>query len=220
VALSGFAVPLARSMSGGPAAESGLGAEWMLLAVAAAVVLVLVAEMARYRSPGGATAAAAISVFTVVYVGLMIAFAVRLRVEWGLAALASLLVVVKASDIGAYTVGRLVGRHKMSPRISPGKTLEGAAGAVAFACLASWLCSFALDGDGLASAWGWIVYGTLLAGAGMAGDLAESLLKRDVGRKDSSLWLPGFGGVLDMVDSVLLAAPVAYTCWRFGLVGG
>jgi phosphatidate cytidylyltransferase len=53
----------------------------------------------------------------------------------------------------------------------------------------------------------------------MVGDLAESLLKRDVGRKDSSSWMPGFGGVLDMVDSVLLAAPVAWACWLLGLVG-
>jgi phosphatidate cytidylyltransferase len=66
---------------------------------------------------------------------------------------------------------------------------------------------------------GWLIYGILLGGAGMLGDLAESLLKRDVGRKDSSDWLPGFGGVLDIVDSLLLAAPVAWACWRFGLVG-
>jgi phosphatidate cytidylyltransferase len=67
--------------------------------------------------------------------------------------------------------------------------------------------------------WGWIAFGLLVGGAGMVGDLAESLLKRDVGRKDSSTWMPGFGGVLDVLDSLLLSAPVAWACWAFGLVG-
>ena len=67
--------------------------------------------------------------------------------------------------------------------------------------------------------WGWVVFGLLVGGAGMIGDLAESLLKRDVGRKDSSDWLPGFGGVLDIIDSLLLSAPVAWFCWIAGIVG-
>lgn len=228
IALSSWAAPLgdglARLSATVGAAESGgaaAGSEWTLLATGLAVILVLVAEMARYRAPGGATAAVATSIFAVVYVGVLMAFAVQLRMQWGLAALASMLIAVKVSDIGAYTVGRLIGRHKMSPVISPGKTLEGAAGAIVFACLGSWLTSLAMAGKGGApgGAIGWIVYGALVAAAGMVGDLGESLLKRDVGRKDSSTWLPGFGGVLDMVDSVLLAAPVAYACWRFGLIG-
>ena len=64
-----------------------------------------------------------------------------------------------------------------------------------------------------------LVYGLMLAVAGMHGDLAESLLKRDMQRKDSSTWLPGLGGVLDIIDSVLVAAPCAYLCWVVGLVG-
>lgn len=228
IALSSWAAPLgdglARlSATAGVADSAGAsaGSEWTFLATGLAVILVLVAEMARYRAPGGATAAVATSVFAAIYVGVLMAFAVQLRMHWGLAALASMLIVVKLSDIGAYTVGRLIGRHKMSPVISPGKTLEGAAGAIVFACLASWLTSLVVAGEGgnAGRAVGWIAYGALVAVAGMAGDLGESLLKRDVGRKDSSAWMPGFGGVLDMVDSVLLAAPIAYACWRFGLVG-
>jgi phosphatidate cytidylyltransferase len=64
-----------------------------------------------------------------------------------------------------------------------------------------------------------LLYGLILAAAGMHGDLAESMLKRDMQRKDSSTWLPGLGGVLDIVDSVLVAAPCAYLCWVLGLVG-
>ena len=68
--------------------------------------------------------------------------------------------------------------------------------------------------------WGWILFGLLVGTVGLMGDLAESMLKRDVGRKDSSTWLPGLGGVLDVLDSILLAAPFAWACWALGLVGG
>ena len=67
-------------------------------------------------------------------------------------------------------------------------------------------------------AWGWLPFGLLMGLAGMVGDLAESLLKRDVGVKDSSRWMPGFGGVLDIVDSLLFTAPVAWLCWASKLV--
>jgi phosphatidate cytidylyltransferase len=148
-----------------------------------------------------------------------------LRLIWGIGALAAWVIVVKMGDVGAYIVGRMIGRHKMAPLLSPGKTIEGAVGDLAFSCLGSWLAfqyvvprttSTNLDAGPW---WGWIAFGLLVGGAGMIGDLAESLLKRDVGVKDSSPWLPGFGGVLDMIDSLLLAAPVAWFCWATGLVG-
>jgi phosphatidate cytidylyltransferase len=109
----------------------------------------------------------------------------------------------------------------MAPVLSPGKTIEGALGGIAFACLGSWLALDVLfpamtGGDELPPRL-WLAYGAVIGLCGMAGDLAESLLKRDVGRKDSSDWLPGFGGVLDLLDSVLFAAPVAYVWWN--LVG-
>ena len=128
-------------------------------------------------------------------------------------------------DTGAYTVGRLIGRHKMSPYISPGKTIEGAVGALAIATLASWaafrwLVPISTDPSLVRGPWwGWIVFGLAIGLVGMAGDLAESLLKRDVGQKDSSTWMPGFGGILDMLDSILLAAPVAYALFALGIVG-
>ena len=66
---------------------------------------------------------------------------------------------------------------------------------------------------------GWFIFGLLMGAVGMLGDLAESLLKRDVGCKDSSAWMPGFGGVLDILDSLLLSAPIAWLCWSLGIVG-
>jgi phosphatidate cytidylyltransferase len=163
--------------------------------------------------------------FAVVYVGLLLDFVVLLRLAYGVAALASLVIVVKMADTGAYAVGRLLGRHKMAPVLSPGKTWEGAVGALLLASAASW-ATFAwlvpaAAPDDLAPGMpgGWLVFGLLIGVMGMLGDLAESLLKRDAGLKDSSRWMPGFGGVLDLLDSILLAAPAAYACWALGVVG-
>lgn len=197
------------------------------LAFPLAVMGAFVVEMVRYREPGEVMIRVGLAVLTIAYVGLFMAFVIQLRVidaQRGMVALASLLIVVKMCDIGAYTVGRLWGRHKMAPHLSPGKTLEGVAGGLAFACLGAWL-SLVVLGSYLApeatvpSIGAWMVYGLIVGVAGIVGDLAESLLKRDMGRKDSSTWMPGFGGVLDLLDSILLAAPVAYLCWRSGLLG-
>ena len=202
---------------------------WPLLALALAVFAILVAEMRRYEKPGGATANIGAATFALVDVGVLLSFVVQLRLLWGIGALAALVVVVKMADIGAYTVGRLVGRHKMAPILSPGKTWEGLGGGLAFALAGSYgtfrwlvpnLSPTLTSGKPDGPWWGWMAFGLLVGIAGMAGDLAESLLKRDTGRKDSSTWMPGFGGVLDILDSILLGGPIAYLCWRLGMVGG
>jgi phosphatidate cytidylyltransferase len=185
--------------------------------------------MCRYEKPGGVTASIAAATFALVYVGVLLSFVVQLRLVWGIGALAALVIVVKMADTGAYTVGRLIGRHKMAPILSPGKTWEGLAGGLAFALAGSYT-TFRWLIPNLPTTpphciqnnhwWGWIAFGLLVGIAGMSGDLAESLLKRDTGRKDSSTWMPGFGGVLDVLDSILLGGPVALLCWRLGMVGG
>jgi phosphatidate cytidylyltransferase len=220
--LSGWLPPL--DSAGAQAAPLAARTVWPLLALAVGVMLVLASEMSRYRKPGGVTVNVAAAVFTLVYVGLMLSLAVQLRMAKGVAALASLLIVVKMADTGAYLVGRLIGRHQMAPVLSPRKTVEGALGALVFACLASWvtfhwLVPLMAPATAKPEPWRWLLFGLLLSTAGMLGDLAESLLKRDVGLKDSSRWLPGLGGVLDLLDSLLLAAPIAWFCWAVGLVG-
>jgi phosphatidate cytidylyltransferase len=197
---------------------------YLLLALGVGVLLAFVGEMRRYRRPEGVMVNLAAAVLALVYVGLMFGFLVQLRMGWGIGALASLVIVVKMGDTGAYTVGRLIGRHKMSPILSPGKTIEGACGAMVFAALASWatfawlIPLLAAAGTPAVAWWRAILYGLLVGGVGMFGDLAESMLKRAAGCKDSSRWMPGFGGMLDILDSILLAAPVAWACWAWALV--
>jgi phosphatidate cytidylyltransferase len=153
-------------------------------------------------------------VFAVVAVAAAWAALVRLYLLYGAWLLVSLLALVWFADIAAYFVGKAFGRHKLAPRVSPGKTWEGAVGGVAAATLwvvaGYWLPgSF---GDALAARWPWwavVVVGILLAALSIVGDLFESLLKRRAGVKDSSRMLPGHGGVYDRIDALLPVAPVA-----------
>ncbi|MGA2062358.1 MAG: phosphatidate cytidylyltransferase [Thermoguttaceae bacterium] len=198
---------------------------WPFLALMICTLVLFVDEMRLFQRPGRAIANMAASAFALIYVGVLVSFLVQMRLAWGIGALVSLIIVVKMGDTGAYLVGRLVGRHKMTPIVSPGKTWEGAVGAIFFACLGAWLSRLfllpAMNGTGAAPGlgWSWIAYGILVGIAGILGDLAESLLKRDAGRKDSSTWMPGFGGVLDVLDSLLFAAPVGWAFWLLQSAG-
>lgn len=148
-----------------------------------------------------------VNCFFIFYLGLLAAFTLALRIEFGLWYLFMFIFVVKTADIGAYTAGSLWGRHKFSPIVSPKKTWEGMAGAVVTAIVISVL--FALFFGIMLWYWA-LVFGVLFAFFGQFSDLAESLIKRDAEQKDSSVSIPGFGGILDVMDSVLLSAPFAY----------
>jgi phosphatidate cytidylyltransferase len=123
------------------------------------------------------------------------------------------LVLTWASDIGAYAVGRSLGKRKLIPSVSPGKTVAGAIGALVVTALVAWLYAhFVLTPAtqlGFAR-WGAVLFGLVVSVAAQIGDLAESLLKREGGVKDSSRLIPGHGGVLDRFDSLLFVLPVAY----------
>lgn len=193
------------------------------LALALACIAAFAVEMWRFDEPGDSFEPLAASLLVLVYIGWLMTFLIQLRLlgggPQGMAALATMIVVVKMGDTGAYTVGRLIGRHKLTPKLSSGKTIEGLAGGLAFSCFAAWVAfrwlvpQIAPAIQGAGREYGWLAYGFVVGLAGVIGDLAESLLKRDAGRKDSSTWMPGFGGVLDVVDSLLIAAPVAYAFW-------
>jgi len=128
-----------------------------------------------------------------------------------------LVVVTKFTDIGAYLVGSTLGRHKMIPRISPNKTWEGTAGGMLFALISSLLCVHFLQAELHMNMTHGVILGLLLGAAAVVGDLAESLIKREAGIKDSSTILPGHGGALDLVDSLLFTAPLLYVYLRLVL---
>ena len=125
------------------------------------------------------------------------------------------ILVTKFSDMGAYAVGSVIGRHKMIPRISPGKTWEGFGGAIVVSTGASVLF-FVLLGDHLAGMTlvHAIVLGVILSSTAVIGDLIESIFKREAGLKDSGRFLPGIGGILDLLDSLLFNAPIMYLYLR------
>lgn len=193
---------------------------WVAGTFTAVVLSSFLVEMATFREPGGSVTRMALTVFIVAYLGLLPSFLVQLRwpasdphgkeaVRRCTVALALTIFVPKCCDIGAYFTGRLLGRHRMTPVLSPKKTWEGLAGGLIVSALAAWGLNHLGGGLSELAALG---FGVTVGGAGALGDLAESLIKRDCLKKDASHVMPGFGGVLDVVDSVLFAAPVAY-CW-------
>lgn len=130
-----------------------------------------------------------------------------------------LIFVAKFSDMGAYLVGSVIGKHKMVPHISPGKTWEGFGGALGFSLLASFGLCWLLPGRlSLIRPLDALVLGLALSVAAVIGDLAESILKRSMGVKDSGKILPGIGGVLDLIDSLLFTAPLLFFYLRLVLV--
>ena len=146
--------------------------------------------------------------FIMAYVAFMAGFTVLLTAQdggqwWTLA----FLIVVVSVDTGAYATGLTFGKHPMAPNISPKKTWEGFAGSVAAAVIAAVLLAIFM----LQQPW-WVgvILGLTIVATATMGDLAESLIKRDLGIKDISTWLPGHGGFLDRVDSSLLSAAAAY----------
>ncbi|KQR52964.1 phosphatidate cytidylyltransferase [Leifsonia sp. Leaf336] len=186
-----------------------------LIALAAGILLVvvwrLVEEAALPAKRAGGVALArdlAWSVLVQMYVTLLGSFAILLLAEnggewWVLA----FLIVVVAVDTGAYASGLSWGRHPMAPTISPKKTWEGFAGAAVAAVVAGVLLSVFMIGQPW---WFGVVFGLVALLTATAGDLAESLIKRDLGIKDMSSWLPGHGGFLDRLDSILPSAAATY----------
>jgi len=167
------------------------------------------------RGAPGAVGSLAITCLSAVYLGLGGWFVMAIRLlgadsltTWGqIAALAMFLACVKSTDIGAYLIGRACGRRKLIPSISPAKTWEGSIGGLLVAVTVASLFS-ALSG--IISIGFSVAFGTVVALAGQFGDLLESMLKRDAGLKDSARLVPEFGGMLDLLDSVVTSAPPAY----------
>jgi phosphatidate cytidylyltransferase len=186
---------------------------------AAALVSPLLAMLLR-ETPDAMVDAAMTTCFPVLFVGLPFAFVVGLRVipgENGPDLLLLAMLCVTLSDAGAYYAGSAFGSHRLAPVISPKKSWEGVGGGVVGSIIGALIGHFwFFQRLPLSHA---LALGVVLCAAGIAGDLAESMLKRSAGVKDSSKLLPGHGGVLDRVDSLLVAAPVLYYYWSVFLAG-
>jgi phosphatidate cytidylyltransferase len=195
--------------------------EWVLGTYVVLGLCAFLVEMAAFREPGGSVVRIALTLWLAAYLGLLPSFLAQLRwlkasePSYGTIALALAIFVPKFCDIGAYFTGRFLGRHPMTPVLSPKKTWEGAAGGLAAATATTIVLDRMPPVHWLREDLGLeIAFGVSVGIAAMLGDLAESLIKRDCGRKDASQVVPGFGGILDVVDSVLFAAPVVYVWLR------
>lgn len=192
--------------------------------VSFAVWLVLVGAMVYYgrnKRVEGMVAAAGGALLSFGVMGLMLGFIVTLRREHEVWILLWILLATKSCDIGAYAVGRAIGKRRLIGWLSPGKTWEGLVGGALFGAGVGGAGAWLLGVSGVSGSPGWVAglgLGFVFALAGQAGDLFGSVLKRDAGRKDSGGSVPGFGGVIDVIDSLLLAAPVAY--WLVPLAAG
>jgi len=181
----------------------------------------------------GAIAAGGATMFCVVYLGLLPGFFLAIRGWHGPWVVVGVIAVTKVCDVGAYFTGRAIGRHRLIPWLSPGKTWEGLIGGILLStalCVALVAVGQARGGIGVwgyddgggrvfehyTFAWWYVALaGALLGLVGQLGDLTVSLFKRDAGMKDSGVSIPGFGGLLDVFDSLVLAAPLAY--WLLAL---
>lgn len=178
------------------------------------ILAVFVWEMAMFHEPSRCMERMGLTLLIIAYLGVLPCFVAQLRWLDGVkanVALALAIFVPKTCDIGAYFVGRLFGRHRMTPVLSPKKTWEGALGGLATAAGFTVLFDrvgpvHVLHGSLFLE----IAFGISVGGLGMLGDLAESLLKRDARHKDASQVVPGFGGVLDVIDAVVFSAPLSF----------
>lgn len=172
-----------------------------------ACLFIFVLQFIR-RDTANAVASIAVTLFGLLYIAWFFSFFVKIRfMPSGPVLVSFLILVTKMGDVGAYFIGSSVGRHNLIPRISPHKTVEGTVGGLAASVLTAIACKPMLPH---LPYWHLVALGALLGILAQVGDLAESLLKRDCAVKDSGSSMSGFGGLLDIMDSLLFTAPIFY----------
>ncbi len=204
VAIGGALTAIGAYFAAGKTAEDAI-----LFILAPMAITSVVALGWRLRGgPVNYVRDASASLLGIAYVVLMGAFLPLAAGEThGNLRIAAMILCVVASDVGGYVAGVTLGKHKLAPVISPKKTWEGLGGSLVLAVVFAWLTVDLLLGGPL---WAAVVFGIVMVLVGTLGDLVESMIKRDLGIKDMSGFLPGHGGFLDRIDSILYTAPVGW----------
>ena len=198
----GIGVPIIAYM------ESGLTQSGEVLFLVLGCLFIFVLQF-FHKDHSQALVGIALTLFGILYISWFLSFLIKIRfLEGGMLWTAYLLAVTKAADIGAYCMGSLFGRHSLIPHISPRKSIEGTLGGLLTSVIVSVAFSRYLPLQ--FSLLHVVVLGLLIGAVGQIGDLSESLMKRFCQTKDSGNLLPGMGGVLDAVDSILFTAPIFY----------
>ena len=189
-----------------------LGTQFNVVMFLAMPFLLVFIGAVRRGDRENVTVSIAITLLGAFWIGTALVHAVLLRElpDHGAALLVNVLVGTFAADTGAYAVGRMFGAHRFAPNLSPNKTIEGLIGGFLIGVLGVWCAGLYQDWLSGVDA---LILGAAVAAIAPVGDLFESMIKRDCRKKDASTVVPGFGGVLDVLDSPLFAAPVAYGLW-------
>jgi len=183
---------------------------WELLFIVLALIAIFILQISK-KETTQAVFSISTTLFGVTYISWLFSFLVKIRLlPHGAALVGALIFITKISDIGAYLIGSPFGKHPLLPRISPKKSIEGLAGAVFFGILAALASNSFLPQRSIFSVVHLVFMGFSLSLLSQLGDLSESLIKRDCLSKDSSKLIPGIGGVLDLIDSLLFTGPVFY----------
>jgi phosphatidate cytidylyltransferase len=186
--------------------------EWMGVALAVAAMLLLGASLFRDGALADVPVRVSAAALGWLYCGFLVAAVVAIRMRFGFGWVVLAFAVTWLNDTFAYFAGRFLGKHPMLPRVSPKKTWEGFAGGMIGSVVAAWVVLAVFPDGWLAglTAAGCVVLGLVAAVVGPIGDLAESMLKRAAGVKDSGRLIPGHGGLLDRIDALLFVAPWVY----------
>ena len=189
---------------------------WIIAALAALTLCSFAAALSRPEELNKALASVSATVMGIIYIAVLAGFLIGVRMLPDTPSISNLapklltmfFAMVMMTDTGAYYTGRTLGRHKLAPRISPGKTMEGSVGGFIAAALTGPVCRLLFFPE--APLIPTILLGATIGILGQIGDLAESMLKRGAEVKDSGRLFPGHGGMLDRVDSILFCAPLLY----------
>ncbi len=194
-------------------AHFALTENWELLFIVICLLLILFMQFAR-EDNRNAILGLSTTLFGVLYVAWFFSFLVKIRLllpgVQGVKLLGFILLVTKSGDIGALLIGTSIGRHPLLPKVSPNKSVEGTLGSIVASFLIAMVFRSFLPPEIHFPLWQVALMGMFFGALGQLGDLSESLIKRDCGVKDSGKLVPGLGGVLDMIDSLLFSAPAFY----------